>query len=687
MSDSNNISVDVVANASGVRAGMRDGASAVSSGVQSMRDALLRMGGAANDSAKKFSSFSDTLQRFKSEQTQQARAAHFFAAELIGIIPGADGAKGALQGLIGIGLEGLGWGVVLEGAIFILGQLKTAFESDEAAARHLRDAFDENFSGIVRSMQQVQDSLHGPKSKTETAWEKELDELEKKAAKLRKEIGDLRNPSGPLDQIARSFGPSDEELNKLKELAGIRRAINEAKPVRDVTAADERATQHADVDRQIRSMESSLADDVVRLGVEQENKLSELDKRRDLSVRDSAALREATEREFGQKILRLREDHRLQVSALERNAAVADGSDVERIQTETENKIAELRLKLSRSRDAEEQQLIRRQIQAESELGDRKVEIAKSADQRVVANALDAYQKQKSARIEALVKEDAEVAAIQRQLDDQRYGEEFAAAAEAIRQRADNEKRILRESQRDGLISFQQMQTRIGQINTNTIDHMKKAWVDAHRVWVEGFTNPIASSFQAAFHSLIDSTQSFAEAMKNILVGVVDQIIAELVRMAVEAVAKSIAGAVIDHALKVAENNANIAVAVSGAAASQASIPFAGPFLAAGAASSMLSLLEGMTGPLLASAAGGFDVPMGVNPITQIHSREMVLPERYADVIRGMAAAPDGGVADSGDVHVHLHFDGFADGASVRRGVESSEFRRALREAKRNGLI
>jgi len=36
------------------------------------------------------------------------------------------------------------------------------------------------------------------------------------------------------------------------------------------------------------------------------------------------------------------------------------------------------------------------------------------------------------------------------------------------------------------------------------------------------------------------------------------------------------------------------------------------------------------------SAAKGYDVPAGVNPTTQLHQREMVLPEKYADVIRGL---------------------------------------------------
>ena len=36
-------------------------------------------------------------------------------------------------------------------------------------------------------------------------------------------------------------------------------------------------------------------------------------------------------------------------------------------------------------------------------------------------------------------------------------------------------------------------------------------------------------------------------------------------------------------------------------------------------------------------AEKGFDIPSGINPITQLHQKEMVLPAEQADVIRGMA--------------------------------------------------
>lgn len=42
----------------------------------------------------------------------------------------------------------------------------------------------------------------------------------------------------------------------------------------------------------------------------------------------------------------------------------------------------------------------------------------------------------------------------------------------------------------------------------------------------------------------------------------------------------------------------------------------------------------------LYSAAGGFDIPAGVNPVVQTHAKEMILPAEYAEVIRGMSKEP-----------------------------------------------
>lgn len=77
----------------------------------------------------------------------------------------------------------------------------------------------------------------------------------------------------------------------------------------------------------------------------------------------------------------------------------------------------------------------------------------------------------------------------------------------------------------------------------------------------------------------------------------------------------------------------------AGIYAAIAAIPYIGPFLAPGMAIAGMGIVAGMAGRI-ASAAGGYDIPRGTNPLTQLHSGEMVLPQTLADKVRGM---PDGG--------------------------------------------
>lgn len=102
--------------------------------------------------------------------------------------------------------------------------------------------------------------------------------------------------------------------------------------------------------------------------------------------------------------------------------------------------------------------------------------------------------------------------------------------------------------------------------------------------------------------------------------------------------------------------------AVEGAAAafkSIAAIPFVGPFLAPAAAAAA-GLAIGAFAGKIASAKGGYDIPAGINPVTQLHASEMVLPSHLADKIRGMTDAGSGG-------GFHFHAHGLVDGNSVKK--------------------
>jgi len=107
----------------------------------------------------------------------------------------------------------------------------------------------------------------------------------------------------------------------------------------------------------------------------------------------------------------------------------------------------------------------------------------------------------------------------------------------------------------------------------------------------------------------------------------------------------------------------NIAISAWEAAAavyaSLAAIPVIGPFIAPAAAVAATGVVLGFAGRI-ASAEGGFDIPSGLNPITQLHEKEMVLPAAQADAVRNMAE--NGGTGGGMNVTIHA-----VDAASVKK--------------------
>lgn len=109
--------------------------------------------------------------------------------------------------------------------------------------------------------------------------------------------------------------------------------------------------------------------------------------------------------------------------------------------------------------------------------------------------------------------------------------------------------------------------------------------------------------------------------------------------------------------------------AAAGAYAALAGIPYVGPFIAPVAAAAAFVAVSAFD---MFSAEGGFNVPSGMNPITQLHQNEMVLPAPLADTIRGLGNGGGGGTTiviqalDTADVHrfVRTHAGAIAKGVS-----------------------
>ena len=167
-----------------------------------------------------------------------------------------------------------------------------------------------------------------------------------------------------------------------------------------------------------------------------------------------------------------------------------------------------------------------------------------------------------------------------------------------------------------------------------------------------------------AFTAMLTRTQSFSRSMANVYKSMGQSFIQEMVtkplmgmmkRMAQEsAIYKAIFGT--KEALETASKGKTIAnkteetisvvgsnatQAGSGAAAAMASIPYVGPILAVAAMGAMIASVMSLIGggggeststttTRIPSAAGGWDIPSGINPLTQLHENEMVLPRLHS---------------------------------------------------------
>ncbi|MEI8032782.1 MAG: hypothetical protein WCH05_05520 [Chlorobiaceae bacterium] len=239
------------------------------------------------------------------------------------------------------------------------------------------------------------------------------------------------------------------------------------------------------------------------------------------------------------------------------------------------------------------------------------------------------------------------------------------------------------------IIQLQHKQKSLQLTNDQTKEATQK-WLDLFRTIGDGMQRSLGGfivgtmNFRSAMQGILSSIQNaFADMIGKIVVnwiaGEAKKLAASvglnstLKAMGVAAAEEKVATKAMETAAVVPQDAAQ---AASGAAASQAGIPIIGPVLAAAAFAATFAMVMGA----LRSASGGYDIPAGINPVTQLHQREMVLPAHLADNVRNMTGGSGGGQP------INLHINA-VDGQSVRRffNQHKTELMKSLREATRNG--
>lgn len=197
-------------------------------------------------------------------------------------------------------------------------------------------------------------------------------------------------------------------------------------------------------------------------------------------------------------------------------------------------------------------------------------------------------------------------------------------------------------------------------------DGGKNVWQQAQQQMSQAFTAMLtrAQSFRQAMGGLFSSIrQTFVQEMVSkplaALVGRFAKEGAMWLANGTRQIAAQTATSAAVTGIKKVETTENVGMNAIQAAAeafkAMAGIPYVGPILAVGAAAAAMAavygLMSGMGGggsststttTRIPSAAGGWDIPAGINPLTQLHENEMVLPAEHAQTIREMAGQQGG---------------------------------------------
>lgn len=217
----------------------------------------------------------------------------------------------------------------------------------------------------------------------------------------------------------------------------------------------------------------------------------------------------------------------------------------------------------------------------------------------------------------------------------------------------------------------------------------KKFLDDTAQQWQQTFS-VITETIQKSFDGVIQGTQTVRQAWAGLFRNLTLEALSAELSMLKNHAAMWLARHQITLAgvgEEVALNAWSALQAVAGFAAEAAAaswaaiagIPFVGPFLAPAVAGATLAGVLAL-GNTIRSAAGGYDIPAGVNPMTQLHAQEMVLPADLANRVRGMT---DGG---GGGVHLHVHSPD-AKGVKEFFDTNSHHVARVVQQAVKDGRI
>lgn len=198
------------------------------------------------------------------------------------------------------------------------------------------------------------------------------------------------------------------------------------------------------------------------------------------------------------------------------------------------------------------------------------------------------------------------------------------------------------------------------------MEDLQKSWqqtADEMYATVETTLAPAFGALGGFFDDVLIQGQSLGQSLTTMFKSLGSSVIQWLSKLALQKVASEITAHILTKPVKMAEVIGQAALVGSGTAAALAT----NPLTVAGAIPAGVAAMESAIasfGPF-ASASQGWDVPWSTGGIpATLHSREMVLPKKYADAIRAMSDS--GGVNGGGGpptvINIHaLDYKSFKD--------------------------
>ena len=169
----------------------------------------------------------------------------------------------------------------------------------------------------------------------------------------------------------------------------------------------------------------------------------------------------------------------------------------------------------------------------------------------------------------------------------------------------------------------------------------------------------IQGDLSTAFQSVIDKSTTMGQKVQSLFSSIGKSIMKMLSDVAAREIMEYAKSQLASHKTAASKVMDNAAVAGTAGAASAAQDGPYGWMIAIPVGLGILAAAKAMF-----SAEGGFDVPAGMNPVTQLHQSEMVLPAEHADTIRGLKNQ------SGGQTHVHIHA---MDAKSFKQALQSNQ--------------